>query len=183
MKLACRATMVVAILITPATAHAQDAVSSFDPVTGYRMSRYRGVVDRTSEGVTRIDVHRAAMLRNNTILIDVTPAEGGIRDENGASRLAVAHATIPGAHWFPEAGRGVLAPTIDAWFARRVRALSHGRADAPIMVFCLADCWMSWNAALRLKRAGYRQLYWFADGIDGWKQSGRQLVDTRPEPD
>ena len=153
----------------------------FDPVTGYRLTQYRGVVDRVPEGVSRLDVQQAIARHGSAIFIDVTPAEGAARDANGGWHLATPHATIPGAHWFPEAGRGILAPGIAPWFNRGVSRLTKGRHNRPIVVFCLADCWMSWNAALRLRRAGYTDVGWFADGIDGWKEGGRRTFKVAPE--
>lgn len=172
---------VAALLLTiAASAQAQDG-PLFDPVTGYRLTAYRGVVGSVPEGVTRIDVHQAVSLRGKAVFLDVTPAEGAVRDATGRWHLALPHATIPGAHWFPEAGRGVPPPGIGHWFADGVRRLTRGRGDARIVVFCLADCWMSWNAARRLRRAGYTRISWFADGIDGWKESGRPVAAVEPD--
>lgn len=154
----------------------------FDPVTGYRVTRYRAVVDRVLEGVTRVDAAAAARLQHRAVLVDVTPAEGAVRDTAGKWQLAVPHATIPNAHWFPEAGRAVPPAGIENWFDRGVRRLTRGDRTRPILVFCLADCWMSWNAAIRLRRLGYTHLYWFADGIDGWREAGRRVVRASPEP-
>jgi hypothetical protein len=70
-------------------------------------------------GVRRI-TPRGWRLGPRAVLIDVMPAEGGFRGEDGVWHLAVARPSMPGAHWFPEAGRGA-APGIAAWFdgARR----------------------------------------------------------------
>lgn len=173
--------MIAVMLVTISVgAPAQEAIPLFDPATGYRMSNYRGVVDRIPEGVRRIDLAQVDALRGKALLLDVTPAEGAVRDEDGTWRLATPHTTIPGAHWFPESGRGKLAPNINAWFTAGVSRLTHGRRRKSIVVFCLADCWMSWNAALRLRRSGYHHVYWFGEGIDGWRDAGRRLVDMRP---
>ena len=57
-----------------------------------------------------------------------------------------------------------------------VPALAAGR---PVIVFCLADCWMSWNAALRLHRAGLN-VAWYGAGRDGWAASGLALAPVIP---
>jgi hypothetical protein len=31
---------------------------------------------------------------------------------------------------------------------------------------------LSWNAVKRAIRYGYRKVYWFADGIEGWRAAG-----------
>lgn len=157
----------------------QDA--AFDPVSGYRIAAYRGVVPGPPPGVPRIEAAAVAALGDRAVLVDVVPAEGGVRDStNGAWRLARPAVSIPNAHWFPEAGRGVPDPGIERWFLEGVRALAAAKPRAPIIVFCLADCWMSWNAALRLRRAGYTQVRWFAEGSDGWRDLGRRLVPVAP---
>ncbi|QQV77546.1 rhodanese [Sphingomonas aliaeris] len=168
------------LLVIATSASAQDA-PLFDPVTGYRLTAYRGVVDSVPEGVVRIDARQAAALRGKAVFLDVTPAEGAVRDAEGTWRLAMPHATIPGAHWYPEAGRGIQPAGIGAWFADGVKRLTRGRRDTRVVVFCLADCWMSWNAARRLRRAGYTRINWFSEGLDGWKESGRTLADARPD--
>lgn len=157
----------------------------FDPVTGYRIAAYRGVVPAPPPGVPRIDDRQAAALqrRGKALFLDVTPAAGGHRDaDTGLWHLAEPHATIPGAHWFPEAGRGPADPAIDGWFARGVARLAHGSHDRALVAFCLADCWMSWNASWKLRRLGYRQIFWYANGADGWRDMDRPLVPARPEP-
>lgn len=157
--------------------------ASFDAATGYRTSHYRAIVPATPEGVPRIDAAAVAQMveRRHAILIDVMPAEGGVRDPvTGAWRLAKPRASIAGAAWFPEAGRGVLEPAIARWFEQGVASLRGKRDARPLILFCLADCWMSWNASRRLAKAGYRNVYWFADGTDGWAESGRPLVEVRP---
>lgn len=172
------------LLAVSAQAITAGDAASFDPVQGYRVAHYRGVVPAPPEGVLRISKEQAARSwrSGGAILIDVNPAEGGVRDPaTGRWALAEPHGSIPGAHWFPEAGRGVLAQGIGDWFLKGVARLHRARPKAPILVFCQADCWMSWNAALRLHRAGYRDVRWFADGMDGWRELGLPTIHARPE--
>lgn len=171
--------MVLQVASTPMPADA----TVFDPITGYRIGAYRGVVPAPPEGVPRVDVGQAARLKaRGALFVDVTPAEGGGRHPaTGEWRLASVHRTIPGAHWFPEAGRGRPDAAIAAWFDHGLaRSVGRRGMSRTIVVFCLADCWMSWNAALRLRRAGYRDVHWFADGVDGWIEAGRGTVLARP---
>jgi PQQ-dependent catabolism-associated CXXCW motif protein len=168
-------------LLLPAVARAEDPL--FDPVTGYRLAHYRGVVGLAPEGIERIDTARAEPLwRAGAIFIDVNPAPGAVRDDaTGGWTLAEPHASIPRAHWFPETGRGVLHPAVERNFLATMRKLSRLAPDRPIVIFCQADCWMSWNAALRLRRAGLRNILWFAEGLDGWKDSSLPLLIARPQ--
>ena len=50
-----------------------------------------------------------------------------------------------------------------------------------LLVFCRADCWMRWNAARRLRAMGYRNVWWLAEGTDGWRDLGQPLVRAVPE--
>ncbi len=173
----------IAALLLALAAPADPAL--FDPVTGYRIADYRGVISSPPPGVPRIDDIEAAALHDagKALFIDVTPAAGGHRDaDSGTWRLTEPHVTIPGARWFPEAGRGPADPGIDTWFARGVKRLVHGSYRRAIVAFCLADCWMSWNASLKLRRLGYRDIRWYAHGADGWRDMDRPLAPVMPEP-
>lgn len=170
------------LLAAAMMAGAVAAQALFDPVSGYRIAQYRGPVPAPPEGVARITPRDLARLveARGALLIDVAPAEGGRRDAgSGQWTLAAAHPTIPGAHWFPEAGRGALDPAIAAHFDAGVSALVRTAPQRRLVVFCYADCWMSWNAALRLNRQGYR-VAWAAEGSDGWRELGRRLVPAVP---
>jgi PQQ-dependent catabolism-associated CXXCW motif protein len=150
---------------------------------GYRIAHYRGPIPDPPSGVRRISAEDVAKLGPGALLIDVLPAESGHRDVEGKWHLAAIRQSIPGAHWFPETGRGVLAPGIGSWFERGIGRLTRGVKDRTIVTFCLADCWMSWNAARRLRALGYTRVRWFAEGTDGWRDAGHPLVEATPEPD
>nr|WP_206243050.1 rhodanese-like domain-containing protein [Novosphingobium terrae] len=173
------------MLLVPAVIHAAPPdVAASEPLfnaDGYRISHYRGPVPAAPEGVQRITAEEVAYLRDRALLIDVLPAEGGHRDEDGTWHLAMPRPSIPGAHWFPEAGRGELSPAIARWFEHGIARLSSGDRQRMIVTFCLADCWMSWNAARRLHALGYRNVRWLAEGTDGWRELGLKLVDAAPE--
>ena len=55
----------------------------------------------------------------------------------------------------------------------------HGRR---LLVYCRADCWMSWNVAKRLAAEGYTAVYWYPDGTAGWEAAGLPLEANRPAP-
>lgn len=181
---------------TPSSAEAQSAdpappaaprpTPAPDPLfnaEGYRASHYRTPASRPPEGVRRIAPAAAAALKpgRDAIFIDVLPAEGAHLEADGRWRLAAPHESIPGGAWFPEAGRGTLAPDIAPWFAAGVRRLTQGRRDRMLILFCRSDCWMGWNAARRLARAGYRNVWWLAEGTDGWRELGLPLRPAIPD--
>jgi PQQ-dependent catabolism-associated CXXCW motif protein len=162
----------------PAVGPAAWRASPFhDPVSLYRIDRLRGPVPAPPPGVAALDDAGAAVLARRALLIDVSPVADGVRDAaTGRWTLAAPARSIPGALWFPEAGRAPGNPAIIAQFTARVARAARGRT---VLVFCLADCWMSWNAALRLHRAGHR-VAWYANGRDGWAASGRPLAPVVP---
>jgi PQQ-dependent catabolism-associated CXXCW motif protein len=171
------------LALIPGAAFGQVADDAMFGADGYRIAHYRSPVPAPPDGVSLITSEAVAQLTpdRDAILIDVYPAEGGHREDDGSWRLAIPRASLPGAHWFPEAGRGVLAPGIGPWFERGMAGLTGGDRSRRIVVFCLADCWMSWNAARRLRAVGYTSVAWFAEGTDGWQDMGLPLVDATPE--
>ena len=163
----------------PVLSHAQEA-DVFD-AAGYRRARYRGPVTLLPKPARRIALADALTLRpgENALFLDVLPAEGGVRDPaTGHWTLAEPHETIPGARWFPDVGRAPVDQVLWAAFAEAVRARP---AHWPVVVFCRADCWMSWNAARRLALAGVLNVWWLAEGIEGWHDAARPLVPVTPE--
>jgi PQQ-dependent catabolism-associated CXXCW motif protein len=114
--------------------------------------------------------------------IDVMPVEDGVRDPaSGAWRLRQPRQTIPGAFWFPEVGRAEPPADLLEAFVARMRTLARSRPHRQLVLFCLADCWMSWNAALRLQRLGIGPVLWLAEGTDGWVEAGQPLLPAWPE--
>lgn len=148
-----------------------------DPVTLYRIERPRSPVPAPPEGVAAIDTAAVARLGRRALRIDVSPVVDGRRDPaTGRWTLRSPARSLPDALWFPDAGRVPANPAILAEFTAQVPRLAAGR---PVVLFCLADCWMSWNAALRLHRMGLNVL-WYGAGRDGWAAAGRRLVPVEP---
>lgn len=150
---------------------------------GYRTARYRAPVDRLPTPAAAITLEAALRLRPgvDALFIDVLPAEGGVRDPlTGKWTLAAQHETIPGAAWHPETGRANVDAVLWQGLRDAVDVARTRRPTLPVVVFCRSDCWMSWNAARRLASDGFPQVYWFAEGIEGWHEAGRALVPARP---
>jgi PQQ-dependent catabolism-associated CXXCW motif protein len=182
MTTACSRATIAALCLALAPMPVAAQTALFD-AQGYRIAHYRAPVPAPPEGASRIAAAAAASLRPDVeaLFIDVTPAEGGHREPDGRWKLAAERRSIAHAHWFPEAGRGALAPDIGPWFARGIARLTRGRHDRMIVAFCLADCWMSWNAAKRLHAMGYDNVWWLAEGTDGWRDMGLSLIPVTPE--
>lgn len=174
--------MLGALLLATASGRASD-LSSFDndEITGYRIQNYRSPVDRAVEGGTRVEIADVDRLRQDgALLIDVMPQRGGFDPATGAWRIVDRRETIPGAVWLPNTGAGKLDGRTAAYLAGQLASLTQGDKAKPLIFFCMADCWMSWNAVKRATELGYRHVYWFADGTDGWNELDRPLVEAVP---
>ena len=56
--------------------------------------------------------------------------------------------------WLPDTGYGALAPATEDYL-RLACADTGGDRAKPLVIYCLRDCWMSWNAAKRALSIGY----------------------------
>ncbi|MGU3539812.1 rhodanese-like domain-containing protein [Methylobacterium sp. A54F] len=185
-----RTALLLALLVLgPAPARAEQTgaaaqdPSDMDLRTGLRLRNYRAPVTRAVIGGTRVELPDVDRLRAaGAALIDVMPQRGGFDPGSGAWRAVDRRETIPGAVWLPETGRGTIEPRLSAYLATWLDRLSGGDRDHPLVFFCMADCWMSWNAVRRAADLGYRRVYWFAEGTDGWSEADRPLVPAEPPP-
>lgn len=121
--------------------------------------------------------------RADAVLIDVLPAPRrppGLRP--GALWLPKNRRNIPGSVWLPNTGLGVLPIEEEEYLRGNLLRLTDGDRERSLVFYCLADCWMSWNAAKRAVSWGYTGVYWYPDGTDGWEAAGFPLEDSRPEP-
>ena len=145
---------------------------------GYRLDDYRAPVPGTVAGAPVLDAAAVHAL-TDTVLVDVLPAPR--RPEAmrpGVPWLPLPHLSLPGALWWPEVGRGVLPPGMEARFAVRLREVTDGGKRA--VFFCLPECWMSWNATRRAVSLGVPAA-WFPGGTVGWTQAGYALVPVAAE--
>lgn len=174
----------IAALFVVAVALAANTGSNFNS-EGYRSAHYRGPVTHSPEGTSRIAVPAAASVwrMREAIFIDVLPAEGAVVDpRTGRWRLLEPHGSIPGAYWFPGAGNGELSPETAHWLEQGISRLTKGRRGRMLVVFCKADCWLSWNAARRIAALGYSNVWWLSEGTDGWREAEMPLAPTEPRP-
>jgi len=89
---------------------------------------------------------------------------------------------IPSSVWLPDTGYGTLAATTEDYLRNGLANASGGNSAKLLVIYCLADCWMSWNAAKRALSYGYSNVAWYPEGTDGWQRADLPLVDSRPEP-
>lgn len=152
---------------------------------GYRMDDYRAPTPATVAGGVVLHTDAAHQLWESgaAVWIDVLPAPR--RPENlpaSALWMPLPHRDIPGSLWLPDIGRGALSPELERYFRDHLEAATKGRRDAPVVFYCLADCWMSWNAAKRAAGWRYERVYWYRDGTDGWEAAKLPMKDIEPIP-
>jgi len=150
---------------------------------GYWMGPVHGPVATTLSGGTVIHTRKLAALleAGGVLVVDVSDAP--IRPANlaaGAVWLPLPHRVIPGGLWIPGAGLGAISPPVDKLFRERL-ALGSGNDPAhPLVIYCHRNCWLSWNAAKRAISYGYRNVYWFPDGMEGWRAAGLPTSSAEP---
>ncbi len=157
----------------------------FDTQTGYRIGRQRAPTPRDiPPPVQKVGPDEArALLEAGAIALDVFGAAQSRFDElDGTWLVSKPRESLPGATWLPEVGRGRLSPVMTRFLSENLVTLTEGDPKRAIMVYCVADCWMSWNAAQRISALGYTQVYWFRLGTDGWQDNGGTLTRVEPVP-
>lgn len=157
----------------------------FDPETGYRIARQRAPTPDDIPAPVQMVGPEAArtLLQEGALPVDVFGARQSQYDAlDGTWLVPETHLSLPGAVWLPETGRGWLDPVMRAYLADTLAARTGGDLGHPLVVFCVADCWMSWNAAQRIAGLGYERVYWFRLGTDGWKDIAAPLEPVVPVP-
>lgn len=180
---AARLSVALAALLCMAGTEPPAAEPTLFDAQGFRSARYRAPVKADPAPAQTIAITAALALdpARDALFIDVMPAEGGVRDPaSGVWTLSQQHLTIPGALWFPETGRAPVDAHLWRALEARIAAARAAAPDAPVILFCRTDCWMSWNAARRLALLGVGNVRWLAEGTDGWHAAGRPLVVAAP---
>jgi len=128
----------------------------------------------------------STLLKQGAVVVDVSNAPR--RPEGlapGAPWMPVPHSALPGSLWIPGAGVGSMTPAFDAYFRARLAQATAGDLGRALAVYCHDRCWLSWNAAKRAIGYGYRRVYWFPEGIEGWRAAGlpTATVAAQREPE
>jgi PQQ-dependent catabolism-associated CXXCW motif protein len=151
---------------------------------GYRLEDYRAPTPATLHGARVITTDEAEKLwrGRSAAFVDVMPRPPRppeLPEEtiwHDKPRL-----DIPGSIWLPDTGYGELAPSMADYFARGLQKASGADRTKLLVFYCLANCWMSWNAAKRALSLGYRRVGWYRDGTDGWRAVHLPLEEATPE--
>ena len=117
------------------------------------------------------------------VLVDVYALQRSVNEGFGSVWLPnKAHESLPGAIWLPNVGYGTIEADIEAYFQRELQRLTADDKNYPLVFYCVADCWMSWNAVQRAHDYGYKRVYWYRTGVDGWKEAGLPIITLEPQP-
>jgi PQQ-dependent catabolism-associated CXXCW motif protein len=173
-------------LLSPASSSGEQTLF-FNP-QGYRIDRFRSPVPEFLQGADILTTGELKQLLETKsekppVLIDVLPTPPkpeGLADT--ALWLPPTRYNIPGSAWLPNVGYGQLSDTLEDYFRDNLNRLTQGDKRWPLVIYCQADCWMSWNAARRATEYGYSQVFWYPDGTDGWEGDGLPLAISEPVP-
>ena len=165
-----------------APAYSQEKASEPDR---YRTENYRAPVPTTLAGARVLaTVEAETIWRAKTgIFIDVLPRAPKPQNlPEGTVWRDKPRLNIPGSVWLPDTGYGKLSGATEDYLQQGIARASSGNKAAMLVIYCQADCWMSWNAARRILSYGYHNVAWYPDGTDGWERAGLPLADSQPEP-
>jgi len=177
-----RSRMAVAAVLLTVVAHAQSVVPEPD---GYRTENYRSSVPTTLAGARVLSTEDAeAIWRAKAgAFIDVLPRPPKPKNlPEGTVWRDQPRRDIPGSIWLPDTGYGVLAAATEDYLKRGLAQATGGDHSRLLVLYCLADFWMSWNAAKRALSYCYTNVAWYPEGTDGWSFADLPLEETKPEP-
>ena len=176
------ASVMLAIVALSAAAWAEPLVPEPE---GYRTEDYRAPVPETLAGGRVLTTAEAEAIwrARSGVFIDVLPRPP--KPSNlpaGTVWRDKPRFNIPGSVWLPDTGYGELAEATENYLRQGLVRISGGNRTALLVVYCQADCWMSWNAAKRILSYGYPNVAWYPDGTDGWERANLPVVESQPEP-
>ncbi len=121
-------------------------------------------------------------LLKEVILIDVSDASA---QPGGLSTVAATpspHLDIAGSIWMPGVGGGgALNIKQTNSFIRRLESLTNDDPGQPLVFYGHANGKNSLTAATRAINLGYLNVYWYPDGMEGWRKAGQTLAAPKVE--
>ena len=171
----------IVLLWAPMSASGQDV---FEP-EGYRTEDYRAPTPTALKGARVVTTAEAEQIwkSGGAIFLDVLPhAPRPANLPPGTIWREKPRRNIPGSCWLPDTGYGALAPATENYLRTNLARVTGGDRTKALVVYCLRDCWMSWNAAKRIIGMGYANVIWYPEGTDGWAEADLPLRESMPEP-
>jgi PQQ-dependent catabolism-associated CXXCW motif protein len=153
---------------------------------GFRSAHYRAPTPLQVPHAKTLDTRalQRFLTTHKPLLIDVQAV--AVRPELAEFEISwlpsETHYSLPGSSWLPNVGYAELTPDMERYFRTQLARLSGGDKAREVVIFCVVDCWMSWNAVQRAYRYGYENLYWYRDGTDIWESQGLPLEPVQPVP-
>jgi PQQ-dependent catabolism-associated CXXCW motif protein len=172
-------------LIVMIVAAGEPAVAGVPEPDGYRLENYRAPTPATLQGARVVNTVEAEKIwrDHSASFVDVLPRPPRPKNlPEGTLWRDTPRANIPGSIWLPDTGYGELAPDMADYFSRGLDKATNGDRARVLVLYCLADCWMSWNAAKRARALGYSNVVWYPEGTDGWLAAGLPVQPAEPEP-
>lgn len=140
------------------------------PTKAYRTGDYHGPTPREIPGgrvVSTYELSQMLQSEPRPYVIDVLG--GGI------------HRTIAGAFWMIGAGAGDMTGLEEKRFVEAMGKFAGGNKNQALVFFCVdAQCWLSYNAALRAIAAGYTNVFWYRGGVAAWRQADQLMTMSDP---
>jgi PQQ-dependent catabolism-associated CXXCW motif protein len=150
---------------------------------GYRTGEYRAPTPATLRGVRVVTTGEAEQLwrGGEAIFVDVMPhAPRPANLPAGTIWRERPRQNIPGSIWLPDTGYGALAVVTEHYLRDNLARATGGNHAKLLVIYCLKDCWMSWNAAKRALAMGYTNVAWYPEGTDGWTDADLPLQQATP---
>lgn len=147
---------------------------------GYRLFRYKSptpLKSRHGKTLTTEDVVALLKADNKPVLLDVQPILWNRVFIQKEPRLH-----IPGSVWLPNVGYAELEPNWSEYFQSNLANITAGDKRRAVIIYCTADCWMSWNALRRASEWGYSNLMWYRNGSDAWIEHDLKTSIAKPIP-
>ena len=172
---------VMVLALASAAPAQQDTLEPED----YRTDNYRSPVPATLAGarVLTTEETEAIWRAKSGIFIDVLPRPPKPKNlPEGTVWRDKPRFSIPGSIWLPDTGYGRLAASTEDYLRQGLARSTKGNKSALLVIYCQADCWMSWNAAKRALSLGYSNVAWYPEGTDGWTFYDLPTQESQPEP-
>jgi PQQ-dependent catabolism-associated CXXCW motif protein len=172
-------------LLTLATGASCGEAASTPAPESYRRENLRSSTPATLPGARVVSTREAERIwrEGSAAFIDVLPHAPRPPDlPAGTLWRGQRRQNIPGSVWLADTGYGELSATAENYLKSGLERATGGDRAMPVVIYCLRDCWMSWNAARRAISWGYSAVIWYPDGTDGWQDAGLPLAPATPAP-
>jgi len=162
------------------------ALAAAEP-TGFWTGPVNDPVPATIQGGKVIHTEELAAFLKTTHAVVVDVSDSPHRPENlpaTTTWLPVPHPGIPGAIWIPGGGLGAPPASVEQFYRRRLATATGNDFTRTLVVYCHETCWLSWNGAKRAIGYGYRNVFWYPDGIEGWRKAKlpTQVLEPQAAP-